>query len=270
MTAGVSMRLSKRLQYAFGLAVLAAVVAAVVLVGHFGRSTDGQVQKSEPPPVSAAPPEARKGSPSKNVLAPESLARPAQVKPEEDEAAPGEFTTETDLRKQRVFKTEPKLAEFDYFREHVLQDSVTREAYRRLLSDQAFVAKTRNDLLHPEGTENPNEANAKRLMEIDYLRESIRWKENPARAKVMDEVARVISEDSFEPEMHLALKRSISATKMELYEVFAEQDPNRARLLVDAAKGTRLEGMLQYFRTHDQQRLAKEAQLGLGQQGAEP
>jgi len=70
-------------------------------------------------------------------------------------------------------------------------------------------------------------------------------------------------ENSFGPGLSLPARRSMAATRMELFELFADQEPERALALVEAAKGTSLEKLLQYAASHHQRRLAKEQALSL-------
>ena len=215
---------------------------------------------SEPPP------------PLEPILVKPPLAPPASegeftmaqaVNLPEDEGEHGEFTTSTDILKQKVFKADPKLAQFDYFREHVLLDSVSREDYRKLLRDKEMLEQTRNDLLHPTDAKESMQGNVKRLMKIDYLREGLSWKENPDRAALLDMVENIILEDSFTAEMDPSIKRSLAATKLELYQLFSDHDPARALAMVEKAQGTRLEKMLQYFAESNQLRLDREREISL-------
>ncbi len=181
----------------------------------------------------------------------------------EDEGEHGEFTTATDILKQKLFKAEPKLAQFDYFREHVLLDSATREDYRKLLADKAMRAQTRDELLHPRDAKVSMQTQVKRLMQIDYLREAMAWGEHPDRPEVLSDVERIILEDSFSASMAPDVKRALAASTMELFELLSEQDPARAQALVERARGTRLEKMLEYFADRNRRRLAKERELSL-------
>jgi hypothetical protein len=242
------------------LTVLAVIAVKIALSGPIEvppapEAVTTPAPKVEPPPKPAAP-----AAPS----VPPMIASPEMpVDLPEDEGEHGEFTTSTDILKQKLFKAEPKLAQFDYFREHVLLDSSTREDYRKLLADKAMIEKVRGDLLHPTERKDTTESNVKRLMEIDYLREAMDWKEHPGRKDLLAEVERIILEDSFTADMPADIKRSLAATKLELYELYSAQAPERALALVEKARGTRLEKLLQYFAEHNQRRLAKERELSL-------
>jgi len=187
----------------------------------------------------------------------------APEEPPGDEGEHGEFTTSTDLVKQKLFKTEPKLAQFDYFREHVLLDSNSRKDYEALLADRAMYEQTRRALLYPAGVRDSLESNIQRLIQIDYLREALSWKANPERGHLLSELESLLLEDSFGPTMPSDVKRSVAATKMELFELFHDQEPARARALVEATRGTRIEKLMEYIAARNQRRLAKEKDLSL-------
>ncbi|ADO72734.1 hypothetical protein [Stigmatella aurantiaca] len=261
------------------LAVAVLILAAVATV-EFALSGPPEVPPLAAPEVAAAAPSApqapapsrpqpKSPAPAEAVI-PALLAAPDKPLLPEDDGEHGEFTTSTDILKQRLFKREPKLAQFDYFREHVLLDSVSRESYRKLLLDKEMLAQTRDDLLHPKDAKDTTETNVKRLMQIDYLREGMNWKENPEAEHLLATVESIILEDSFTDQMNPGVKRSIAATKMELYELLSNRDPARALALVEKARGTRLEKMLQYFAEHNQRRLAKERELSLQAQTSNP
>ncbi|MET0403071.1 MAG: hypothetical protein ABW123_11740 [Cystobacter sp.] len=223
-----------------------------------------------PEPVAAVPPRPpARASPQSAApaSAPVALAVPALLAPPEEipgeEGQHGEFTTATDLAKQKLFKREPGLARFDYFREHVLLDSQGRADYQVLLADKALMEHNRRALLHPPDEHDTMESNVERLLRIDYLRESLAWKDNPERGHLMSEVERIILEDSFSPTMPADVKRSLAATKLELYELLYDQSPERARALVGAARRTRLEKMMEYIAERNQSRLRMEHALSL-------
>lgn len=244
------------------LTVLAVIAVKIALSGPVEVPPTPEAVAARPAKVEPAP-ESKPAAPAQPSVPPLLASPETPVNLPEDEGEHGEFTTSTDILKQKLFKKEPKLAQFDYFREHVLLDSVTREDYRKLLADKAMLEKVRNDLLHPTDLKDTNESNVKRLMEIDYLREAMDWKEHPERKDLLAEVERIILEDSFTADMPVDVKRSLAASKMELYEIYSAQAPERALALVGEARGTRLEKMLEYFGEHNQRRLARERELSL-------
>jgi hypothetical protein len=244
------------------LLVLAVIAVKLALSGPI-EVPPAPEEVARPAPKAEPAPEPKPAVQAPLAVPPMLASPETPVNLPEDEGEHGEFTTATDMLKQRLFKTEPKLAQFDYFREHVLLDSVTREDYRKLLADKAMIEKVRNDLLHPTERKDTTETNVKRLMEIDYLREAMDWKEHPGRKDLLAEVEQIILEDSFTADMPPDVKRSLAATKLELYELYSAQAPERALALVDKARGTRVEKLLEYFAEHNQRRLAKERELSL-------
>ncbi|AGC42899.1 hypothetical protein MYSTI_01564 [Myxococcus stipitatus DSM 14675] len=218
-------------------------------------------------PVTAAP---ARASPAPTPLArdtapePTPAPRPAPLSAApEDDGEPGEFTTTTDRVKAEIFKTEPELARFDSFREHVLLDSNGREDYEALLADTRLHEQLRRALSTSTEAEETLESSFKRLMRIDYLREALAWRRNPARAQLVSTVERIILEDSFTAELSPGARRSMAATRMELFEIFADQEPARAGALVEAAKGTPLEKLVRHFAARNQRRQVKERKLSV-------
>jgi hypothetical protein len=258
--------------------IFAVVLAIVVIAVKIALSGDPVVPPApEQEPIAQAP--AEPPPPLEPILVQPPLAPPASdgeftmaqaVNLPEDEGEHGEFTTSTDIHKQKIFKSDPKLAQFDYFREHVLLDSVSREDYRKLLADKEMLEQTRKDLLHPTDAKESMSGNVKRLMKIDYLREALSWKEHPGRGELMGLVENIILEDSFTSQMDPTIKRSLAATKMELYQILSDQDPARALALVEKAEGTRLEKMLQYFAESNQLRMDREREISLQARNTNP
>ncbi|MDY7230327.1 hypothetical protein [Hyalangium rubrum] len=251
-----------------------AVVAVKVALSGTPEVELPEMAATTPAPVApaapSAPPLAKPQPAAPQIAIPPLLTAPSEGSLPEDEGEHGEFTTATDMIKQKLFKREPKLAQFDYFREHVLLDSVSREGYHKLLMDKEMIAQTRDDLLHPKEPKDTPETNTKRLMQIDYLREGLSLKDHPDRAYLLDTVESIILEDSFTAQMDPKVKRSLAATKMELYEIFSSHDPARTLALTDKARGTRLEKMMEYFAESNQRRLAKERELSLQAQKSNP
>lgn len=182
----------------------------------------------------------------------------------------GEFTTTTDIYKQRLFKTDPELAQFDAFREQVLQDAESKAEYHKLLSDKELMQRMHDDLLHPKYERDTMETNVKRLMQIDYLREALAWKDNPSRSELVSLVSSIVKDDSFTSSMQADVKRSLAATKMELFQILSGHDPALIADMVRAAQGTRLEAMMRYFEETNRNRIAKERELSLQAQANKP
>ncbi|HYH99726.1 hypothetical protein [Hyalangium sp.] len=252
------MKITRYLSVIAGLVALAFIVAALDSPEDSAPVTEAPVKVALTPPAPARDTtSARPALPPPPAL----LAAPEEVPGEEGEH--GEFTTATDLMKAKIFKTEPELARFDYFREHVLLDSNGRKDYEALLADTQVYEQLRRTLGSSTEAEESLDSSIKRLMRIDYLREALAWRQNPAREQLVSTVEAILLERSFSPELSLNARRSMAATRMELYEIFADHEPERASALVEAAKGTSLEKLLQYLAAHNQRRLVKEQALSL-------
>jgi hypothetical protein len=255
------MKITRYLFVIAGLVALAFIVAALNSPEDSALVTATPVKGARTLPVPARDTRDTKSERPALPPPPALLAAPEEVPGEEGEH--GEFTTTTDLMKAKIFKTEPELARFDYFREHILLDASGRKDYEALLADPRMYEQLRRTLGSSTEAEESLESSIKRLMRIDYLREALAWRQNPAREQLVATVEGILLERSFSPELSLHARRSMAATRMELYEIFADQEPERASALVEAAKGTSLEKLLQFIAAHNQRRLVKEQALSL-------
>ncbi|WP_375765582.1 hypothetical protein NR798_28170 [Archangium gephyra] len=250
----------KSARYMLIAAALVLVLAAAVA---FRSGTKPEEAQSSAPVATRPAPEAGARPTARAEEKPAVLVEQAVAAATEEAEEHGEFTSSLDLLKRKILKKDPQLAQFAYFREHVLMDSANRRDYQKLLSDKAMYERTRDALLHPEGSKDSMESNIKRLVQIDYLREALNYKDNPERAQLLSTLGDIIFQDTFGADMAPEVKRSLAATKMELFEILSEQEPERVKALVESARGTRLEGMLAYFADHNQRRQAKERELSL-------
>jgi hypothetical protein len=246
------------------LCVIAGLVALAFIAVAPGSPEDATLVMAAPAKAAPALPTLARDTAPEHTPAPHppALLAAAEEVPGED-GEHGEFTTTTDLVKAKIFKTEPELARFDYFREHVLLDSNGRKDYEALLADTRMYEQLRRALGSSTEAEETLESSFKRLMRIDYLREALAWRQNPARTQLVSTVEGIILENSFAPELSPGARRSMAATRMELYEIFADQEPARALALAEAARGTPLEKLVQYIAARNQRRLVKERELSL-------
>jgi hypothetical protein len=165
--------------------------------------------------------------------------------------------------KKSIHKEDERLALFSYYHERVLPDSVSRERFHELLSDSGMLAHVQRGLLFPGEKRETLRGNIKRLMQIDYLRDALSWKENPRREQILSAVKDMILEDNFLPEYGEDMRVSLAANKMELYELLYAQDPKRAEALVTEARGSRLEALMTHLAERNQRLVAQEGALGL-------
>ena len=169
-------------------------------------------------------------------------------------SAPGESAIADDLEDNilgdvllRVLSNDPQLAAFKRYHRRPLLDEASKTRYRELLSDPAVLASVKHDLLYPEETKANQAGDIKRLMKIDYLREALEWKGNPARGALIALVAELIVTDNFPPAMGMDMRLSLSGNKRELYALLYEVAPDRAKSTLRASRGTRLEQLLAYI-----------------------
>jgi hypothetical protein len=147
----------------------------------------------------------------------------------------------------RVLANDHQLNTFMYYYNRPLLDDADKDKYHQLLSDRAVFAGVEHDLLYPEETRADKAGNVKRLMKIDYLREALQWKDNPARSELIALVKDILLTDNYPPEMTMDMRLSLSGNKQELYELLLEIAPDEAAAVLRASKGTRLEKLLAYI-----------------------
>lgn len=161
----------------------------------------------------------------------------------------------------RVLSNDHQLATFKYFHNRPLLDEASKAQYHKFLSDPSVLENVRHDLLYPEESRAELAGNVKRLMKIDYLREVLAWRENPMRSTAIALIGEMILTDNYPAGMSPDMRLSLSGNKRELYEILYENAPDRANALVQAAKGTRLEKLIDYIASSIQLRKQVESSL---------
>jgi hypothetical protein len=161
----------------------------------------------------------------------------------------------------RVVDNDQQLHAFKAFYDRPLLDEDSRKQYHALLSDPATLAAVEHDLLYPEETKADQASSIKRLMKIDYLHEALDWKDNPQHALVVGVVTNVILTDNYPPAMGMDMRMSLSGNKQELFQLLDEYEPAKAKALLQASKGTRLEAMVAWIATSNETRKQLESKL---------
>lgn len=162
---------------------------------------------------------------------------------------------------RRIVANDRSFSEFAYYHDHVLLNVEQRDSYRDFLSDPEVLSKVRDDLAYPEETEESIEGNVKRLVEIDYLKEAIAWKENPERETAFAVVEDVILENNIPSDMDRGLRTSLAGNKMEMYRLLDDSDPTRAASVLERAKASDLSRLIQYI--SEQTALRKQTERAL-------
>src|SRR3954471_5620389 len=161
----------------------------------------------------------------------------------------------------RVVDNDQQLHAFKAFYDRPLLDEDSLKQYHALLSDPATLAAVQHDLLYPEETKADQASSIKRLMKIDYLHEALDWKDNPQHALVLGVVSNVILTDNYPPDMAMDMRVSLSGNKQELFQLLDEYEPAKAKALLEAAKGTRLEAMVAWIASSNETRKQLESKL---------
>lgn len=125
---------------------------------------------------------------------------------------------------------------YGYYRK-VLPSDFDRKSYEIMLSDTQMHRKVKDNILHPPSSmEERKFSVAQRMMEIDYLREVVNWKENPQQRSSIDLLEELIETNNFYADQDIDLKYSIATNKMELYQILFEYDSERAAILLDRVR----------------------------------
>jgi hypothetical protein len=148
---------------------------------------------------------------------------------------------------RNIVDEDKNLGTFLYYYEHVLLDSESRKQYDKLLSDEQMYAEIKHDLLYPGETQETLQGNVKRMLKIDYLHEALEWDENPSRDALLDTIEQILLEDNFTDELGTDMRLSLATNKMELYALLFDKAPARAAGVVEGAKGTRLEALIDFI-----------------------
>lgn len=162
-----------------------------------------------------------------------------------------------------VLGGESMLAKFWGHHKQVLKDEEQREGYRAFLSNPAMLAKVREDLRSPGETGQAFQRNLKQLIEIDYLREALAWEDNPRREEILGLIEELILEDTFGQGRDTGMRYSLATAKRELYELLHDHDAARARGVVEASRGSRLEGLIAFIAADLERRHQKALEVGL-------
>lgn len=162
---------------------------------------------------------------------------------------------------EQILKEDKKLGWFMDHYKTVLPDEQTRAEYHKLLSDPAMMAAMAEGLMDPgSGSPEPKEY-YRRLMQVDYFEAALTWKDNPQRQKVLDLTSDIIAKDNFQGDQDGSRRQVLGGSKMELYRLLYEHDPQKAGELVAQAKGTRMEPLLNWMVEEEIRLRTREAEI---------
>ncbi|WP_164011245.1 hypothetical protein [Pyxidicoccus trucidator] len=242
-----------------GVALLVGLVTAWMLAGS---------ESPEAAPPVAERPVAAPAEPKPAPLA----AVPAPKTPEEREAIQAmEAGTERPPLMPReliaqVLEDNKRLGLFMHYHKHVLLDEQGRDEYRRLLSDAEMMKAMADDLMDPGRGEVQPQEQYERLMQVDYFKAALAWKDNPARGELLAHTENVILQQNIFGAQDTERRYMLAGGKMEMYRLLAEHDTDKALALGDRARGTNMEPLVAWMAKEDQRRSAQEEQIRIDMQ----
>jgi len=186
---------------------------------------------------------------NRNRDATESALVVSELKPDEIlQALPTSSVAESlnEPPKEANEKPEPyreRLKRFDTFRSKVLlKDDEAMEKQRLLAHVKTIQWIERQLSISPD---NGTDALGDRLTMIDFYEEALAWKDNPVRSEVLDSVERTLKVNNLLSGAK-ETKQMLAGDKIELFAVLAEQDPGRAKVILEGTKDKQLTKIFQY------------------------
>ena len=139
-------------------------------------------------------------------------------------------------------KSDDRLTRFESLRKKVLLSNEERAEKDRVLSDLKTIHWIESYL-----SETPKGANELKghLSAIDFLEEAIAWKENPSREEALESLENAIKVN----QLGLAkkeVKRLVVGDKIELFTILSQEEPAKARALLESTQDHRLRDTLNY------------------------
>jgi hypothetical protein len=173
--------------------------------------------------------------------------------------APGRSAIALPAAMQKALDEHPQLAQYYRLQQKVLPTAEERKTLRGMLADSNLIEMVKEELLVPESTYT-KEAEAKRMVAVEFLTDAVAWADNPATGAVMEAIEAVVFADNISADASEDLARSLAGDKMELYTQMLHRSPDRAAMLADNARGKAVEPFLTYSKNwYDQQMRAMKA-----------
>jgi hypothetical protein len=135
-----------------------------------------------------------------------------------------------------------RLDRFEAIRKKVVLNGMELAEKERILSDLKTVqwAESYLSTAPKDGSELKGHLSA-----IDYLEEAIAWKENPVRADALTSIENAIKANHVRSP-NKDVKRLVVGDKIELFTVLAQEEPSKARALLNGAEDQDLRDVLNY------------------------
>lgn len=221
-----------------------AFVASLVAMGWFYLYPDSPRQE----PVARGTPEHAATSSNIPQQRPRAASRDgsaSSLEPRPDRPTPSAVRLPPAM--QRVLDDNPDLAQYYRLEQKVLPTADERTALRGMLSDPEMIQAAKEDLLVTETTYS-KDAEAKRMVAVEFLGDAATWADNPAMSTVMETIKGVIFAENISSEATEELAQSLAGDKAELYTQLLHRSPDRAKLIADLAQGKSVEPLLTYAR----------------------
>jgi hypothetical protein len=160
---------------------------------------------------------------------------------------------------QKVLEDNPDLAQYYALEQKVVPSDEERTNLRAILSDPDMIQSAKDYLLAAE-TSYSKEAEAKRMVAVEFLGDAVNWADNPARATVMDAIEGVMFADNISASAPDDLAQSLAGDKAELYMQMLHRSPDRAAVVAEHAHGKSVESLLAYAKdSYDHEMTARKA-----------
>lgn len=159
------------------------------------------------------------------------------------QAMPPNMALQTNPPKEKSEPYREKLKHYETFRSRVLLKGGEAAEKQRLLANVKPIQWIESQLSASKdfGTETLGE----HLTMIDFLEDSLTWKENPARTEALDSLERALKTNNLSHGSK-ETKQMIAGDKMELFAILTQEEPSRAKDLLERTEDKQLLNVFQY------------------------
>jgi hypothetical protein len=141
---------------------------------------------------------------------------------------------------------DPEWAHYHWLAQKALPTGEQRRMLQEMLSDPELIQKAKMDLLASSEEAFSKEAEARRMLSVEFLTDAIAWAENPAIEAVSESIEDVLLADNIAEDAPDDLARSLAGDKMDLFTQVLHASPERAHTIAERARGKAVEGLLSY------------------------
>jgi hypothetical protein len=149
---------------------------------------------------------------------------------------------------RKVLDDHPHLAKYYQLAQKALPTKDEQTALRDMFLDLELIQTIKQDLLAPHERTYSKEAEAKRMLGVEFLSDAVAWERNPAMDAVMSAIEDVIFAANILPETPDDLAQSLAGDKMDIYTQMLHSSPQRAAIIAEHARGREVEALLSYSR----------------------